>query len=323
VNIDRTIEPNTLATRSQNPSGSVAPRCYVCRAPGGSVLCEIPTGSIIRCSACGTVYRGIVVTGDQYDALYQNAATMETPFYRANKMASDPDVEPLPTYRRGLRRLEGLVRPGRLLDVGCSYGAFLQLAAQRGWQAQGVELSKVTADFAREERGLDVFTGTVEEASFPDAYFHAITLWDVIEHFDDPVATLAELHRILAPSGILFVFTINQESLLNFVGHLLYRLTLKKWKHLMALFYDIHHNFFFSPRTLRSLLHRAGDLEVVDIEFGAANVRRWRTVPIHPLLIAGSELIDFVSVPLRRRYRMFVYARKIEGAKSRESQLAT
>jgi 2-polyprenyl-3-methyl-5-hydroxy-6-metoxy-1,4-benzoquinol methylase len=296
--------------------GSVGPRCYVCRAPGGAVLCEIPSGSIIRCDACGTVYRGSVVTGEEYDALYQNDSTMETPFYLANKMASDPDVEPMPTYRRGLRRLEKLVRPGRLLDVGCSYGAFLQLARERGWQAKGVELSKTTAEFARVERGLDVFTGRVEEASFPDESFDAITLWDVIEHFDDPVATLAELRRILAPGGILFVFTINQESLLNGVGHMLYRLSFRRWKHLMTLFYDIHHNFFFSPRTVRSLLHRAGDLEVVDIEFGAANVRRWRTVPIHPLLIAGSDLIDLVSVPLRRRYRMFVYARKTGEGKS-------
>jgi SAM-dependent methyltransferase len=251
-----------------------------------------------------------VVTGEEYTALYQNAATMETPFYLANKTALDPNVEPLPTYRRGLDRLEALVSPGRLLDVGCSYGAFLQLARERGWDAEGVELSTVTAEFARRERGLRVFDGTVEQAAFPDDRFQAVTLWDVVEHFDDPVATLSEINRILAPGGILFVFTINQESLLNRVGHTLYRASLGRWKHLMTLFYDIHHNFFFSPDTIRAILRRAGNLEVVDIEFGAANVRRWRTVPIHPLLIAGSDVIDFLSGPLHRRYRMFVYARK-------------
>jgi 2-polyprenyl-3-methyl-5-hydroxy-6-metoxy-1,4-benzoquinol methylase len=289
-------------------------RCYVCHASESSLLCEISTGSIVRCADCGTVYRSSVVTGEEYDSLYQDAATMETPFYLANRTAADPDVEPMPTYRRGLDRLEQLVSPGRLLDVGCSYGAFLQLANRRGWAAQGVEFSRITADFARGERSLTVFTGTVEEASFPDDHFQAVTLWDVIEHFDDPVGTMREIDRILAPEGILLVFTINQESLLNAIGHLLYRLTGMRWKHLMALFYDIHHNFFFSPETIRGLLRRSGDMDVVDIRFGAASVRRWRTVPIHPLLIVGSDVIDLLSGPLRRRYRMFVYARKRRGS---------
>jgi len=107
----------------------------------------------------------------------------------------------------------------------------------------------------------------------------------------------------------LLVFTINQESLLTSVGHKLCKLSLNRWKYLMALFYDIHHNFFFSPHTIASVLQRAG-FEVVDIQFGAANVRRWGTVPISPLMILGSDVIDFLSSLVRRRYRMFVYARK-------------
>jgi SAM-dependent methyltransferase len=298
-----------------DPSTATSPpaRCYVCRGSESSLLCEIPTGSIVRCANCGTVYRASVVTGAEHHALYQNATTMETPFYLSNKDAADPDAEPMPTYRRGLDRLEQLVTPRRLLDVGCSYGAFLQLAIGRGWEVQGVELSRITADFARRERGLTVFSGSVEEASFPDDYFDAITLWDVIEHFDDPVSTLREIDRILAPKGILMIFTINQESLLNAIGHIFFRLSGRRWKHLMALFYDIHHNFFFSPETIRGLVGRAGRMDVVDIRFASANVRRWRTVPIHPLLILGSDLIDLVAGPLRRRYRMFVYARKRSG----------
>ena len=289
----------------------------MCRSSESALLCEIPTGSIVRCANCGTVYRASVVTGEEHHALYQNAATMETPFYLSNKDAANPEAEPMPTYRRGLDRLEQLVTPGRLLDVGCSYGAFLQLAIRRGWDAQGVELSEITADFARRERSLTVFNGTVEEASFPDDHFDAVTLWDVIEHFDDPVRTMREIDRILAPGGVLLVFTINQESLLNAFGHFFYALSGRRWKHLMALFYDIHHNFFFSPGTIRGLVNRAGTLDVIDIRFASANVRRWRTVPIHPLLILGSDVIDLVAGPLRRRYRMFVYARKRSGREER------
>jgi 2-polyprenyl-3-methyl-5-hydroxy-6-metoxy-1,4-benzoquinol methylase len=286
--------------------------CYICGANKSRSLCEIPSGAIVRCLECDTVYRAAVITGDEYGKLYQSDATMESPFYLANKLAADPRIEPMPTFARGLKRLGELRTPGRLLDIGCSYGAFMVLAQKSGWDTSGVELSESPAKFAREERHLDVFTGTVEQAAYPEGHFDVITLWDVIEHFDDPVATLAEIRRILAPGGILFVFTINQESLLTAVGHLLYQLSLKRWKHLMALFYDIHHNFFFSPRTITSFLKRSG-VEVADIQFGAANVRRWRTVPISPLMIFGSDVIDFLSSLVKRRYRMFVYARKTTG----------
>jgi len=235
---------------------------------------------------------------------------METPFYLANKMAVDPKVEPMPTFARGLTRLSKLRTPGRLLDVGCSYGAFMVLAQTAGWKTLGVELSESVAKFARKERGLDVFTGTVEQAAYPEGYFDAVTLWDVIEHLDDPVSTMAEIHRIMAPGGILIVFTLNQESLLTTVGQMLYKLSLNRWTHLMELFYDIHHNFFFSPRTLTGLLKRS-EFEVADVQFGAANVRRWRIVPISPLMILGSDVIDFLSRLVRREYRMLVYARKI------------
>ena len=283
--------------------------CYICGSERSRLLCEIPTGTIVRCLDCQTVYRAAVVTGIDYNRLYQDQATMETPFYLAKKMAADPNIEPLPTFARGLKRLAQLRPPGRLLDVGCSYGAFMVLAQKAGWNVFGVELSDYTAQFAREERGLDVYNGTVEQAAYPQGHFDAVTLWDVIEHFDNPVATLKEIHRIMAPGAILIVFTINQESLLSEVGHILYRLSLTRWKRLMTLFYYTHHNFFFSPRTISTLLRRVG-FEIADLQFGAANVARWRIVPISPLMIAGSNVIDLLAALVNRRYRMFIYARK-------------
>ena len=289
--------------------------CYICGSEKSRSLCEIPTGVIVRCLDCQTVYRAAVVTGDEYNRLYQNQATMETPFYLANKLAADPNIEPMPTFARGLKQLARLRPPGRLLDVGCSYGAFMVLAEKAGWNVSGVELSNSTAQFAREERRLDVYTGTVEQAVYPDEHFDAVTLWDVVEHFDNPVGSLKEIHRIMAPGAILIVFTLNQESLLTSVGHTLYRLSLSRWKHLMALFYDIHHNFFFSPRTISTFLSRGG-FEIADLQFGAANVARWRTVPISPVMIAGSDVIDLLAAPINRRYRMLVYARKQSSLRS-------
>jgi 2-polyprenyl-3-methyl-5-hydroxy-6-metoxy-1,4-benzoquinol methylase len=286
--------------------------CRICGDASPSIpLFQLPSGNIVQCSSCLTVFRANLKTGTDYVLLYQNEALMETPFYASNKLASDPHKEPLRTYLRGLRTVQGMIKPGRLLDIGCSYGAFMVAAQQQGWETMGVELSEKTARYAREQRGLNVFTGFVEEAHFPDAHFQLISLWDVIEHFEDPIRTLRELTRILAPGGIMLIFTINQKSLLNSIGHLVYWATLKRWKRLLMLFYDMHHNFFFTPETLCGLVGRVGRFDVTAMEFASAHVRRWHTVPLHPIMMLGSDVIDWLSVLLGRRYRIILYVRKI------------
>jgi hypothetical protein len=104
---------------------------------------------------------------------------------------------------------------------------------------------------------------------------------------------MGEIRRIISPGGILLVFKINQEILLTSVGHLHHKLSLNRSKHLMALFMTYMTISFF-PRLIASFLHRAGS-GVVHIQLGAANVLRWWTVPISPLIISGSDVIDLVS----------------------------
>src|SRR5262249_44992987 len=89
-----------------------------------------------------------------------------------------------------LRVLEREAQPGRLLEVGCAGGYFLQAARDRGWQPVGIEISEVAADYARQTLGLDVRTGTLETVSLEPESFDAVFLGDVLEHVPDPVGTL-------------------------------------------------------------------------------------------------------------------------------------
>lgn len=285
--------------------------CPICGSSRSRMLCFAQQSPIAECWECSTVYRVKLITGDAYNALYQNVSLMETPFYEANKSVSSPDQEPIRTFAIGLDRLRKIgLTGGRLVDIGCSYGAFLQYAGSKGWDAEGVELSEHTARFAREQRNLKVFTGFVENAAFPSDHFDVITMWDVIEHFDDPVRTLRELDRILRPGGALLIFTLNNKSMLNRIGALLYSMSLRRWNHLMELFYDIHHNFFFTRETLEGLLNRVGSYTIEHEEYHPANIRRWRTVEISKILMLGCDLIDAASVLPQSGYRILLLARK-------------
>jgi SAM-dependent methyltransferase len=105
--------------------------------------------------------------------------------------------------RRASRVEHYYPKVGRLLDVGCATGLFLNAMRGRGWDVHGVELSPYAADYARRTFGLDVFTGTVQEAAYPNHSFDIVTMWDVLEHVNDPKQTLAEVVRILRPGGML------------------------------------------------------------------------------------------------------------------------
>jgi len=102
---------------------------------------------------------------------------------------------------------------GRLLDVGCGNGLFLDQMRQLGWEVMGVEPDGEAVSVAREKLGLEIFMGSLEETKFPDEHFDAITMNHVIEHVPDPIGLLMECHRILKPGGKMVVITPNIESL--------------------------------------------------------------------------------------------------------------
>ena len=92
-----------------------------------------------------------------------------------------------------------------ILDVGCGTGANLKMLARFG-RAEGVDISQQAVSFCR-ERGLEcVKLGAVEQLPYENESFDLVTALDVIEHLDDDVAGLREIHRVLRPGGFVLIF---------------------------------------------------------------------------------------------------------------------
>lgn len=199
---------------------------------------------IVRCRRCGLVYANPRPEATALLNAYE-AVVDET-------YLEERDGRVL-TFRRHLEPLERLTGPAngrRILDVGCHVGIFLEIATERGWDAWGVEPSRWAAEQAR-RRGLNVITGTLAHANFPDGFFDLVTLWDVIEHLSDPRAELVEVHRVLKPGGLVCLHTMDIESpFARLLGH--------RWPWLMEM-----HLYYFSRSTLAALLTRTG-FEVIE-----------------------------------------------------------
>lgn len=150
-------------------------------------------------------------------------------------------------YRNDLAEIERLhPHRGAILDVGCSYGWFLEVAAERGWRTAGIEATDATAREAR-EAGLDVRTGTIEAAGYDEASFDVVCLWDVLEHVPQIDRFLAEIHRVLKPGGLLAINSPNIASVMA-------RQAGADWSWLLL----PHHVWHFTPAAMRATLASRG-----------------------------------------------------------------
>ena len=216
-------------------TGLVADTCRVCGAEAMDLLVRKGGHDVYRCALCGLAFTHPQPESiaEQYDSAYFD-------LYRRRRRfrLKRADVR--------LKQIELIVAPGRLLDVGCSLGYYVEAAAARGWDAVGVEISPFAAQEAR-ELAVDVRTGTLEQAAFADAAFDCVTMWDVLEHVPDPVRHMLEVRRVLAPNGLVVIGTPD-------LGHIRFRMQRERWRHLKP----AEHLFYFNRRSLERLLEKTG-----------------------------------------------------------------
>ncbi len=194
---------------------------------------------IVQCRRCGLVYTD---PRQSEAAILKTYEAVEDPLYVEEREGR------VLTFEHHLRPLDRIGGPpdGRaLLDVGAYTGVFVEIAARHGWEAWGVDPSHWAVAEAQ-RRGLRVLQGTTETADLPQGYFDVVTMWDVIEHLNSPLAELQRVYRLLKPGGLLVVHTIDIDSLFA-------RLMGSRWPWLMEM-----HLTYFSRRTLRAMLERAG-----------------------------------------------------------------
>jgi 2-polyprenyl-3-methyl-5-hydroxy-6-metoxy-1,4-benzoquinol methylase len=156
-----------------------------------------------------------------------------------------------------LTELESVVRrKGRLLDIGAGEGTLLLTAASRGWEVEGTDISSAMVRHVRENLGLTLHHGAIEDLALPGNSFDAVVLNHVLEHVRNPRTTLEEVSRLLRDESVVRIEVPNLASLSSRFKNAQSRLRLKRspWKH----YSTDHHFWFFTPTTLKWTLEKAG-----------------------------------------------------------------
>lgn len=199
--------------------------------------------SVVSCTRCALVYVSPRLDPQRLVAHYNGDESSRIQYYL--------DAEPADrrSFAEVLDRAQALVGgTGDLMDVGTNVGTCLALARERGWRGRGIELNAEAARHCREVRGLDVHTGTLDDAPFAPGSFDAVLMGDVIEHLGDPLGAVRQVTALLRPGGVLLVSTPD-------ITH---------WAARALQVKPVEHIYYFTPATIAELMARAG-LEVVEI----------------------------------------------------------
>ncbi|HEU0234432.1 MAG TPA: class I SAM-dependent methyltransferase [Gallionella sp.] len=259
----------------------------------------LPEGPLLRCTECGQLfsqcteewYRKSMEEFDDPQGTLPDERSVERRFRRSRKF---------------LERITALLKQPpvdiRLLDVGCSSGAFLGAAVRLGFRAEGVEPAAQAAQTAQ-MAGLKVCHGLLQDAGFADGQFDAITMFEVIEHLKEPLDLLRECRRILRPGGILLVGTGNAASWsMAAMG--------ARWEYLHIAKHGGHISFY-TPHSINVLAQRAG-FSVADIR--TRGVRFCEkgdcAAPVYSAAKLAGELLNPLAAALDKGSDMAVYLRR-------------
>ena len=191
--------------------------CPLCNAAEHQELFKKAGFTFVRCRDCGLAFVNPQPLRETVEGMYENSKSIELwmevllsqaeQAWRGDYFASHMDL------------VEQHLPKGRVLDVGCAIGQFLQVAHQRGWDVMGLELSTVACCYVKEKLGLPVLQKTLAQAGFAPGEFDAATMFGVLEHVPDPRLVLSQAAQTVRRGGVVVVVVPNLYSLLAMTIH--------------------------------------------------------------------------------------------------------
>lgn len=218
------------------------------RGQNGFRLDEDPdtaTLTIAECQACGVYHASPLPSVQEIRDFYEQAEApndWEVEHY----VFINPHAQE--SWASFVARLERLIGgTGTLLEVGCAAGWILKAAQDRGWQVRGIEAAPKFQRFARDQLGLPVDLGSIEDVD-PTGLgtFDVILMLDVLEHVLDPVDALSKL-RALSKAGTYLVFTVPK------IDSFFARLYGLRWRQIV-----VSHLYYWTPTSMEIALKRSG-----------------------------------------------------------------
>lgn len=283
--------------------------CPICQASIINTFCSKNSHQLYRCQNCFLIF--VWPIPSNLDSIYG-----QDYFQNKDKVGKkygytdyDQDKEPVrAVFVRYLEIFSDHTKGRDIFDVGAATGYFLDIAREKGWQTSGIEISSYAAVVAR-RKGHDVICGVLPEVYFKKLVA-VVTMWDMLEHVDNPHFYVRAANKLLPVGGLLAINTTDTGS----------------W---WARFWGTHwhsivppeHLFYFARKNLELLLQQNGfstiEVRKVGKKFSLAYIfsmlYSWQGLKI------WSMLAQYFQRPWWRKFgiyinlrdNIFVFAKKI------------
>lgn len=285
--------------------------CHVCEGTRIYYLFSAANYRVVRCDDCGLVFLNPQPSDEELGRIYGANYFLGSETEQGRRAAREIKQATAKGYLAEISRYRGSAA-GRMLEVGCGEGDFLELAEASGWDVTGIEYSAAACDCARSRlKKGEIFCGELQQLALPAGQFDLCVISDVLEHVRSPLEFLREIHRVLKPGGTLFVATPSTDSWSA-------RMLRQKWMEFKA-----EHLTYFDRQTLQTALFKSGFREVIvepgwkvlSLDYVQKHFERFPVPLITPALNFLSRLLPKA---MRERHRRIVasgimaFARKAE-----------
>jgi 2-polyprenyl-3-methyl-5-hydroxy-6-metoxy-1,4-benzoquinol methylase len=185
--------------------------CSACSSREGEVLFRQENRTFFSCSRCGMISQ--MVFGLEKKTYSQDYFFQEYQEQYGRTYLEDFDhIRSLGDQR--IKHMKPMLpKGGKILEIGCAYGPFIQAAKDRGFEALGTDINSGAIEYITKELGFQGIRGDFLQIPLEvlggAASYDAVCLWYVIEHFPQVFKLLEKVKKLLKPGGILAFSTPN------------------------------------------------------------------------------------------------------------------
>ncbi|MFW6027145.1 MAG: methyltransferase domain-containing protein, partial [Candidatus Woesearchaeota archaeon] len=206
-----------------------------------------PLRTWVKCKECGLIYSNPIPSEESLNKYYSllaedNKENVDKRFEFSVKM-SNQRLTKIEEYNE---------LDDRLLDIGTGAGFFVGTAIDRGWKAEGLELAEGNCEYAKEQLGIELINKDFYDFKYKEKY-DVVTLFEVIEHLNDPKKALNRINEMVKDGGLVVVATPIRDSLYG-----------KKSKGKNVFWTTVEHLIYFDKNVMLDYLKEAG-FEVLEV----------------------------------------------------------
>lgn len=225
--------------------------CNLC----GSNNIKLLNNSYVRCNKCGFVYvdgvslKNHLIYGEKYFHIEDFNDKTKIGYRSYEKDRQHHKYY----FGKKLDLIKKYLHNGKILDVGCALGFFMEEALKQGFDPYGIDVSEYAVSYSSKHFPKKVVCGDIKKANFKANFFDGVTLFQTIEHLKNPLETIEQIGKILKKNGFLFIATPNHNCMLR-------KIMGKGWFE----YKPAEHLNLFDRKTLKYILNKCG-FEMIDV----------------------------------------------------------